>query len=72
MMLFVSLGIILLLQLIVGANSHPPTKRLHDDLLSDYNRLIRPVNNHSDTLVINLSLKLTQLIDMVSVSYYKC
>lgn len=45
---------------------HPPTKRLHDDLLSDYNRLIRPVTNHSETLVINLSLKLTQLIEMVS------
>lgn len=44
---------------------HPPTKRLHDDILSDYNRLIRPVNNHSMKLIVNLSLKLTQLIDMV-------
>ena len=69
-MLAVSIvSIVLLFQLIVGVNGHPPTKRLHDDLLSDYNRLIRPVNNHSDTLVINLSLKLTQLIDMVSVSF---
>ncbi|CAG0894178.1 unnamed protein product [Darwinula stevensoni] len=39
-------------------------KRLYDDLLSDYNRLIRPVSNISDKLTVHLGLKLSQLIDV--------
>ena len=39
--------------------------RLYDDLLSDYNRLIRPVSNYSQTVLVHLSLKLTQLLDLV-------
>ena len=46
--------------------AHPAAKRLHDDLLSDYNRLIRPVGNHSHKVIIHLGLKLSQLIDIVS------
>ncbi|KAJ8985056.1 hypothetical protein NQ317_019739 [Molorchus minor] len=44
--------------------ANPDTKRLYDDLLSNYNRLIRPVNNHTETLTVWLSLKLSQLIEM--------
>ena len=40
-------------------------KRLYDDLLSNYNRLIRPVNNSTDKLTVWLNLKLSQLIDVV-------
>lgn len=45
----------------------PDSKRLYDDLLkkSGYNRLIRPVENNSDTLVVKLGLRLTQIIDVV-------
>ncbi|KAK9874782.1 hypothetical protein WA026_005587 [Henosepilachna vigintioctopunctata] len=39
-------------------------KRLYDDLLSNYNRLIRPVGNNSDRLTVKMGLKLAQLIDM--------
>ncbi|KAK4882974.1 hypothetical protein RN001_006293 [Aquatica leii] len=42
----------------------PDTKRLYDDLLSNYNRLIRPVVNNSETLTVWLGLKLSQLIEM--------
>lgn len=41
-------------------------KRLYDDLLSNYNRLIRPVGNNSDRLTVKMGLKLSQLIDVVS------
>ena len=41
-------------------------KRLYEDLLTDYNRLIRPVGNNSDRLTVKLGLKLSQLIDVVS------
>lgn len=39
-------------------------KRLYDDLLSNYNRLIRPVNNSTDKLTVWLNLKLSQLIEV--------
>jgi Neurotransmitter-gated ion-channel ligand binding domain len=47
----------------VGAN--PDAKRLYDDLLSHYNRLIRPVSNNSQVVTVGLGLHLTQLIDLV-------
>ncbi|KAK2150409.1 hypothetical protein LSH36_406g02018 [Paralvinella palmiformis] len=44
----------------------PDAKRLYDDLLrqSGYNKLIRPVGNTSDTLIVRLGLRLTQIIDV--------
>lgn len=47
----------------VGAN--PDAKRLYDDLLSHYNRLIRPVSNNSEVVTVRLGLHLSQLIDLV-------
>lgn len=47
-------------------SANPDAKRLYDDLMSSYNRLIRPVVNNSDTLTVKLGLKLSQLIDVVS------
>lgn len=44
---------------------NPDAKRLYDDLLSNYNRLIRPVFNNTDTVVVKLGLRLSQLIDLV-------
>ena len=52
-----------LILFLVEANPH--AKRLYDDLLSNYNRLIRPVSNNSEKLTVNLGLKLSQLIDVV-------
>lgn len=49
-----------------GILGNPDAKRLYDDLLSNYNRLIRPVGNNSDRLTVKLGLKLSQLIDVVS------
>ena len=50
-----------------GTSSNPHAKRLYDDLLHDYNRLIRPVNNFTETLTVKLGLRLSQLIDVVSI-----
>lgn len=47
--------------------ANPDAKRLYDDLLSNYNRLIRPVSNNTDTVLVKLGLRLSQLIDLVSV-----
>lgn len=49
-----------------GANDN--AKRLYDDLLrsSGYNKLIRPVGNNTDKLVVKLGIRLSQLIDIVS------
>ncbi|XP_071449691.1 acetylcholine receptor subunit beta-like 2 isoform X1 [Hetaerina americana] len=44
--------------------ANPDAKRLYDDLLSNYNRLIRPVSNNSETLTVWLGLKLSQLIEV--------
>lgn len=48
------------------AHANPDAKRLYDDLLSTYNRLIRPVSNNTDTILVKLGLRLSQLIDLVS------
>jgi len=45
---------------------NPDAKRLYDDLLSNYNRLIRPVTNNSQKLTVRVGLKLSQLIEVVS------
>lgn len=46
---------------------NPDAKRLYDDLLSNYNKLVRPVMNTTDVLKVCIKLKLSQLIDVVSV-----
>ena len=48
---------------------NPDAKRLYDDLLSNYNKLVRPVQNTTDPLTVRIKLKLSQLIDVVSLSY---
>jgi len=47
---------------------NPDAKRLYDDLLSNYNKLVRPVVNTSDVLRVCIKLKLSQLIDVVSLN----
>ncbi|XP_063993392.1 acetylcholine receptor subunit alpha-like 1 [Diachasmimorpha longicaudata] len=47
-----------------SASANPDAKRLYDDLLSNYNRLIRPVGNNSDRLTVKMGLRLSQLIDV--------
>jgi hypothetical protein len=49
-----------------GCSGNPDAKRLYDDLLSNYNKLVRPVVNVSDALTVKIKLKLSQLIDVVS------
>ncbi|XP_032785867.2 acetylcholine receptor subunit alpha-like [Daphnia magna] len=44
--------------------ANPDAKRLYDDLLSNYNKLVRPVANVSDALTVKIKLKLSQLIDV--------
>lgn len=44
--------------------ANPDAKRLYDDLLSNYNRLIRPVINNTETLTVWLGLKLSQLMEV--------
>ena len=52
------------LPLLILAN--PDAKRLYDDLLSPYNRLIRPASNNSQTVQVKLGLRLSQLMELVS------
>jgi len=46
-------------------SGNPDAKRLYDELLSNYNKLVRPVANTSDVLNVRIRLKLSQLIDVV-------
>jgi len=55
---------ILCLVLFKTGIANPHAKRLYDDLLSNYNRLIRPVENNTEKLTVHLGLKLSQLIDV--------
>jgi hypothetical protein len=60
------IGVLVILNLVYPAYGNPDAKRLYDDLLSNYNRLIRPVYNNTDTVLVRLGLRLSQLIDLVS------
>ena len=51
---------------------NPDAKRLYDDLLSNYNKLVRPVVNTTDVLKVCIKLKLSQLIDVVSIGLSAC
>ncbi|VEN51299.1 unnamed protein product [Callosobruchus maculatus] len=48
----------------LGCCCNPDAKRLYDDLLSNYNKLVRPVVNITDALTVKIKLKLSQLIDV--------
>lgn len=60
------MAVFIALQFATGL-ANPEAKRLYDDLLSNYNRLIRPVGNNSDRLTVKMGLRLSQLIDVVSI-----
>lgn len=47
------------------------SRRLYDDLIGGYNRLVRPVSNNSDKLTVYMSLKLTQILDVVKIDFNK-
>lgn len=57
---------VILMNFCVVSFCNPDAKRLYDDLLSNYNRLIRPVSNNTDTVLVKLGLRLSQLIELVS------
>lgn len=63
-----SLKWVIIVSLLSCVQANPDAKRLYDDLLSNYNRLIRPVSNNTDTVLVKLGLRLSQLIDLVSES----
>ncbi len=64
-LLIVSIGVLLRGPIGVSGGN-PDAKRLYDDLLSNYNKLVRPVVNVSEAVTVRLKLKLSQLIDVVS------
>ena len=52
-------------QVIGKAITNPDAGRLYRDLLSDYDRLIRPVSKHTEIVTIKLGLRLSQIVDLV-------
>ncbi|XP_076250809.1 nicotinic acetylcholine receptor alpha2 isoform X1 [Rhynchophorus ferrugineus] len=61
---WLGLVIVLLTICFEKSSANPDAKRLYDDLLSNYNRLIRPVRNHSTNILVKLGLRLSQLIEL--------
>jgi len=47
-------------------NATKEENRLFEDILADYNKLVRPVDENNATLVVRFKLKLSQLLDVVS------
>ena len=50
----------------VLSDCNPDAKRLYDEILSNYNKLVRPVKNVTDPVTVKFKLKLSQLIDVVN------
>ena len=63
-------SLLILISIGCPVSADQDAKRLYEDLLTDYNRLIRPVGNNSDRLTVKLGLKLSQLIDVVSSHFF--
>jgi len=55
---------VIVIFMVSGSCGNPDAKRLYDDLLSNYNKLVRPVVNVTDAVTVKLKLKLSQLIDV--------
>lgn len=64
MVAFLPTSALVLLLTTVVIKANPDAKRLYDDLLSNYNRLIRPVSNHTQKVTVKLGLRLSQLVDL--------
>lgn len=64
--MWTSMLFILLVTTVTTISANPDAKRLYDDLLSNYNRLIRPVSNNTEVVMVKLGLRLSQLIELVS------
>ena len=60
-------SLLLLLTGLCQVAPNPDAKRLYDDLLGNYNRLIRPVANNTDKITVRMGLKLSQLVDLVRI-----
>jgi nicotinic acetylcholine receptor len=58
--------------LLTSVESFDKAKKLHEDKLrkSGYNKVIRPVKNVTDRIVVNIGLKLSQLIDVDEKNQY--
>jgi len=58
-----SLLVIVLLTLAMSSNGHDisDSLRLLDDKLSDYNKMLRPIRNQSDTLTVQIGLDLVSI-----------
>ena len=54
---------------LVLSDGNPDAKRLYDEILAGYNKLVRPVKNVTDPVTVKFKLKLSQLIDVVSQFY---
>lgn len=48
------------------AEANVDANRLYEDLMMTYNRIVRPVHNNTDRVVVKLGLKLSQLMEVVS------
>ncbi|KAF0303163.1 Acetylcholine receptor subunit alpha-like [Amphibalanus amphitrite] len=59
---------VLALLAVLPATANPDASRLYDDLLSNYNKLVRPVVNTTDVLQVFIKLKLSQLIDVAKIA----
>ena len=62
----VGLGSDLIVMFVVLSDGNPDAKRLYDEILAGYNKLVRPVKNVTDPVTVKFKLKLSQLIDVVS------
>ncbi len=73
MTFFIKRGLCVVLCILSASSpvsANPDAKRLYDDLLSNYNRLIRPVSNHTEKVTVKLGLRLSQLVDLVRIVGY--
>lgn len=50
----------------IVSHQGPNQRRLYNDLMRDYNPLVRPVSNDSQSLTVYFGLSIMQIMDVVS------
>ncbi|KAF1768543.1 hypothetical protein GCK72_000355 [Caenorhabditis remanei] len=56
--------LLIFLLLSPSTQTNRDANRLFEDLIADYNKLVRPVSENGETLVVTFKLKLSQLLDV--------
>lgn len=58
------IGVFIWIACLKTSHTSPEVNRLFEDLLGNYNKLVRPIRNPSESITIRYKFKLLQILDV--------